>query len=72
MLLLYGVAQDPSGILAFFPDGRVKWGVFPDGELARGISSEVLVHFEEAGDDVGLGGVLREAIGLQPGFKKGT
>lgn len=26
-----------------------------------------LVHFEEAGDDVGFGGVLRKAVGLQDG-----
>ena len=31
-----------------------------------------MVHFEEAGDDIALAGVLREAVGLQAGLKKGT
>ena len=39
---------------------------------------QFLVHLEETGDDVGLGGVLREAVGLQDGgsflvpFRRGS
>ena len=29
--------------------------------------SQFLVHFEEAGDDVGFGSVFGEAVGLQDG-----
>ena len=34
---------------------------------SRLLLCEFLVHFEEAGDDVGFGGVLWEAVGLQDG-----
>ena len=33
---------------------------------------QFLVHLEEAGDDVGLGGVFGEAVGLQDGGVVGT
>lgn len=38
----------------------------------RLLLGKFLIHFEEAGDDVGFGGILREAVGLQDGCVVGA